>query len=64
MSHIASERNKTIVIPVPIEVVRKVLRKFRGHTKSVAWFTFIYQPLLYIIKLEHRYFFLFSFIVE
>ncbi|KAI6205766.1 Band 7 protein family and Stomatin family-containing protein [Aphelenchoides besseyi] len=32
MSHISNERNKTIVIPIPIEVIRTVLRKIKNYT--------------------------------
>lgn len=36
MSSIASERNKTIVFPIPMEVVRKVMKKIKSHTtKSI-----------------------------
>ncbi|KAI6210577.1 hypothetical protein M3Y96_00343000 [Aphelenchoides besseyi] len=32
MSHISNERNKTIVTPIPIEVIRTVLRKIKSYT--------------------------------
>jgi erythrocyte band 7 integral membrane protein len=30
MCHIASERNQTVVFPIPMEVIRKLLRKVKG----------------------------------